>query len=218
MRERLAAHGLDESAVNTRLNSFQLQTGALFKALEERCLLRRVDASASPDATLASAAQQVFERMQPTAWALEGSAMGAEAEAGGGEVAWEVLDERVNMVPVGGVYNNGAPFLVAASAQGAYTHYRLRITETNHPGGDRLASALLSEVRLFADPDREVDPASFRVAASFAVQKRLGWQTFPLEAQSRYVRLVVHQNHAFAGTARGAHASVRINEIEVLEA
>jgi len=54
-RERLAAHGLDESAVNTRLSSFQQQTGALVKALEGRGLLRRVDASASADATLASA-------------------------------------------------------------------------------------------------------------------------------------------------------------------
>ena len=96
------------------------------------------------------------------------------------------------------------------------------VAKTGEPSARRHAQTIIplepSVQPADADPDREVDPGSFRDAAAFAVQKRPGWQTFPLEAQSRYVRLVVRQNHAFASTAGGAHASVRINEIEVLEA
>jgi len=54
-RRQLAAKGLDEAAVTTRLRSFHLQTGALTQTLEGRGLLRRIDASASHDDAFASA-------------------------------------------------------------------------------------------------------------------------------------------------------------------
>ncbi len=77
-RERLATSGLDEASITQRIQSYQLHTERVAKALDEQGLLRRVDATATVAAAVATARGFVEQQRASAASAAQGkSADGA---------------------------------------------------------------------------------------------------------------------------------------------